>query len=519
MTAQKEKIKKNTKFVKRWILLTGLLGILVGMFFLVPQGIKKVAEWNKPVETVFEPVFSIQPEQVISIDVRGQGDRVSLEWQNDAWQFTHPVEARANTQAVRYFLEKICHWIPERKYSVLKQQESETGGDAFGFKHQSVRYVLQDQTGKKFVVTSGGQEKITNRIFARIEQTETVYLLPKIAFINMTGLAYRLRDHHLFIAPLTDTVRINFREGSSAVTLERTVRQSRQKIMPIFGEDNKLATVYDDVIGSTDWMVTYPYKIPANQEIVALLLETMSNWEVIQFVEESVGARTNLSKYGLSDSYGEISFLSADGRYPRDVDFGRPHGEDGPVFVKTSMNSKIFKIRKEALQTVQSLFNEVPSRQLVYFLEKIAQIEVLTSRWRIAMVREDDVWGATVQERLSHKKKRVIRRHYQEKEMRYSFGGEGIIEALLALEYIDTLNKENPFYAGFFNAKQVVKFLFFKFNGNLMEVFKLFKSEDSDEIFYLQRQSDNDVYLINNQIIGVILTEIKKAKARSGKKK
>jgi len=490
----------------KFLLSSGILLIVI-VFFLttLPIGIRKMVNGEKSRAIILQPIFQTRAEEVVGFDVHGKGEHVALTSTSQGWYFTYPAGARANTSAVSTFLHLLCRWTPERQCKVIKSSEAE---DVFGWQKQPTIYTLYRTDGKTIRVITGGFEPESGYIYAKKEDSASVFLLKEIKNLKITGLAYRLRDHNLFPTPLTNITRISFREGRSVITLITDEPLLKTRSMPIFGSARQVTVSTQSTTNLRTWSIIYPHQFPAEPQTVELILAMISQWEVQNFVEETVGTRSNLSRYGLINPEVELTIHSGRQRCPLHISFGLPHGSKGPVYMKTSQHSQIVEIDPKKLDILQDLFSHVCSRRLVYFLEQVGRLEILISQWKVTVLREKEYWEASLQQRISYMKEHLSKEIYQQKKTAYLFPGESIIELLKDWEYLDILTATNPFYKDYKNSSMVMKIIFIQSNGKKLNVFTLWRGNASAEIIFLNRELDDKIYLVSNSIYTDIMGEI-----------
>lgn len=370
--------------------------------------------------------------------------------------------------------------------------------------------VLTSDENKVWRLILGDRETITSFYYARQGDSNTILLMEVTEEVDIRGLTYRLRDHRLFQEPLQGMHKISYREAGSVITLELERPASPAKILPIFGAAQPLTRVVRSASQAPAWSVTDPYYFPADEKTIVQLLRELSQWEVKAFVEESVGARTNLAKYGLNDPHAGLVIHQAGRRFPLKIIFGRPSGSAGPVFLKTSQVSKIFEIAPVDLEAVQMLLNNASSRKQLFFLSEIGSVEILTSQRRINVWREKRQWRASSVDLVSRAK--AIQSRRSDEPLPVYFKGADIISKLKALEYLDTLSENNPFFNAYRQSTEVMKIRFVRPSGNLREVFQIYKSGDNQNVWFLKRQSDETIYLIQRQAVGALLRTLKPSK-------
>lgn len=448
------------------------------------------------------PIFKSTPQDIISFEVKGRGEHVSLTKTAQGWVFLSLENARVNPQAVQIFLNTLCEWTPTRR---LEKPSLTEMRDPFDFTENATVYTVVRSDGKKTQVTTGNYD-FNVGLYATTGEYE-IYVMDKKTALESKGLMYFLRDHKVFPEPLSGIIRINFRNQGKVTTLSKTApKQQRRRLgakltLPAAGNTREAEA------RPGPWQIVYPRKFPANQQVVKELLTVIRQWEAKAFVLETVGTRMDMSRYGLVHPVGELTLHTQNNRYPVYLTFGSPPDKEKKIYLKISQQSQIVEIKTDRFLILEELFSHVTSRQLANFLSQVAGIEILTDKWRVTIARDEDLWKAELQERLGGKRLPSVPLASEPRQVRF-FKGEILVEIFKQAEYIDCLTVKNPWLQKFQSAKNVMKVIFNQANGKAIDIFTVREHQGMKEMIFLHCQQDNEVYLAARSFYTAILKEI-----------
>jgi hypothetical protein len=442
--------------------------------------------------------FALHPDQVYSLELQGPKEHIVLKRSTQGWRLVEPVDDKVNTGTVFALLADLCDW---QTLQVVPESENQKD---WGFNSQGWRITLRNQAGQAWTVQVGWQESATGQYYARRADERKVYLVRLPEELVKPEWAQRLRDHNLFAEPLTDIRQMTFRDEHAAITLAWETAAPSSPELPRFGSARD-----SRVPSAPRWIISHPFYVPADPEVMAEVLGAVSQWEVEACVEESVGARTDLGKFGLTEPCAAIVLHQTTRRYPLELVFGQPEGIAGPLYVKSSLEAKIFRLAPGALDQVQALLSHVASRRLIFFWDEVEQCEIVTSHWRIALKREPKGWQAVSVRKPSLDAGAGGPRGMKpaEEPAPYFFKAAPVVEKLKRLEYLEVLTDRHPYSADYRQAVRVMHIQFLRATGNLLEDFVLLEAPKATGVLFLQRQNDDLVYLVSQSEVQALLTK------------
>lgn len=448
--------------------------------------------------------FTLQPDQVYGVELAGPKERIVLKRVDQGWRLVEPVDDQVNTGTVFALLSDLCDW---QTLQVVPESENQQD---WGFSGQGWRITLRNQAGQAWTVQVGWQESSTGHYYARRADERKVYLVRLPEELVKPEWAQRLRDHNLFAEPLAGIRQLTFREKHAAITLAWETAPPGAPELPRFGStvDPRAPSAPP---AEPRWVITHPFYVPADPEVAAQVLAAVSQWEVEACVEESVGARTDLGKYGLNDPYAAVVLHQTGRRYPQELIFGRPEGIAGPVYVKSSLEAKIFRLAPGGLDTLQALLSRVASRRLIFFWKEVEQCEILTAHWRIALQRGPGGWQAVSvrkpDQAVETEAGRARGLKPPEEPAPYFFQAAPVVEKLQEMEYLEVLTDQHPYSVEFRQAARVMRIQFARATGALLEDFTLSENPKAAGVLFLQRQNDGLVYLVSKRDFQAVLAK------------
>ncbi|MEW6517122.1 MAG: DUF4340 domain-containing protein [candidate division FCPU426 bacterium] len=475
-----------------WIGAAGLTGGLA-YYLLSPRAVT---------ERHVRTFFSLKPDQVYGLELRGPKEHLVLRRSEEGWRMVAPVEDKVNTGTVFALLSDLCDW------QTLRVVEDTEGQQEWEADRQGWRVTLRDQSGRAWTVQVGRRDAVSGRYYARRMDERKTYLVRMPEELLQSRWVSHLRDRNLFTEPLAGIRQLTFREAHAVMTLALESATPVSPELPRFGREPAARAAAGASGAEPRWAITYPFYVPTDPQVAAEVLSAVSQWEVEECVEESVGARTDLGKYGLTDPYAAVVVHQQDSRYPLELVFGQPRGAAGPTYVKSSREAKIFLLATGALERVQELLNRVASRRLIYFWDEVGQCEISTAHWRIALQRSQrGGWQAATTRKPNPDTElgKTSRAKPTEEPAPYFFKAGPLIQGLQALEYLDVVNDQNPYYAAYLQAVRVMQIRFYRTTGSQLEEFVFLEGTEPAGVFFLKKQSDNTVYMVSRRAVQMLL--------------
>lgn len=462
--------------------------------------------WPRPApQRQIRAFFSLTPDQVFGVELDGPKEHIVLKRSDQGWRLVEPVDDQVNTQTVFALLADLCDWQALQVAADAGQQPWEAGT-------QGWRITLRDQAGRAWTVQVGRKQEDTGQYYARRADDEQIYLVRLPEELIKPAWAQRLRNRVLFDEPLADIRQITFREAHAAMTLARETAAPSIQELPQFGK-RPSARVSSAPAAEPRWVITHPFYVPADSEVAAEVATAVSQWEVEACVEESVGARTDLGKYGLTEPYAAVVLQQSPRRFPVELIFGQPEGVAGPLYLKSSLEAKIFRLAPGQLERLQELLNHVASRRLVFFWREVGECEITTAGWRITLKREPNGWQA-VSVRVLEPEVGAgpLKMKPTEEPEPYFFKAAPVAEKLERLEYLEVLTDQHPLAGDFRQAVRAMHIRFFSPTGSLLEDFALLERPRAEGPYFLQRQNDDLIYLVGRTEIKALLAKALPAK-------
>jgi len=146
----------------RWrgVIALYLLAALLGVEYWVIERPRQQA--GAPSEAPRARMFSIQPEDVVRVELAGGRERIVVALENGAWTIVHPEGQAIPRDLIRAFVEaivgtEVIDWLPTDAESM----------ERFGFGPQAAQVSLWDRSGTRWNVEIGAVSPTGTAVYVR----------------------------------------------------------------------------------------------------------------------------------------------------------------------------------------------------------------------------------------------------------------------------------------------------------------------------------------------------------------
>lgn len=290
-------------------------------------------------------IFSgMDPKTADHLEIRGAGHReIHAQRSNDSWVLTSPLTYPAANVRIQNFLQDLAELEWQANITAEELSDQPKAQDEFGFGAASLTV---RQGAKEIKLLIGTNTPVGGQIYLKIVGGSGIYLVDSGFLKFLPQSADDWRDQTLLRIPESVNL-IKTRFGNSGFTLSHT---------------------------NQSWRMTAPQQAHADESKVAELLKKTAALSVTRF--ETDLASPDLETFGLQTPEMEISFASPTNVLALQV--GRsPTNDPTQVFVRLQNKSPIFRVAREALDSLRSSPTNFVDRHLIHFPPaNVEQIEV-----------------------------------------------------------------------------------------------------------------------------------------------
>ncbi|HXV65141.1 MAG TPA: DUF4340 domain-containing protein [Vicinamibacteria bacterium] len=142
-----------------------------------------------------EPVFDVEQDSIVRVDIRERGEpEVTVEKNDDGWRIVAPIEADADPDEIDNLLRSAATMSFER--AVAKASEVDLG--AFGLVEPSVTFSFRTEAGEEQGLAFGSDTPTSGNRYARRQGDEDILVVASHSSLGFEKTAWDLRDKSLF---------------------------------------------------------------------------------------------------------------------------------------------------------------------------------------------------------------------------------------------------------------------------------------------------------------------------------
>src|SRR5580704_11843806 len=319
--------------IKKSTLIVLLLAVIAGAaayYFDWKRG-QKEAE-NAPADST-KPAFSLKADDISALTISYPADpksqSIHFEKQSGAWQITAPLQTGADDPSLQGILQQLAS---------VRVAQTEPGTPdrlkVFGLDTPALALDFQMQSGAKHTLRLGKKDFTGVSVYAIVDNTKDVALLPESLLISADKPLQDLRDHSV-LHFVTDDVKSFGLKNSSG----------------------ELAAAKDHDV----WEFTKPADAPADGDAINALLSAVANAKTSAVVSETADS---LAKYGLASP--AISFSAADAKGGiATLLVGKKEGDE--YFARDAARPTVFRINQDLYKKLAENFNDLRDKKLARF--------------------------------------------------------------------------------------------------------------------------------------------------------
>ncbi|HEY4950359.1 MAG TPA: DUF4340 domain-containing protein [Candidatus Acidoferrales bacterium] len=343
-------IKKSTSLV---LLAAVILGA-AAYYFDWKRGQKEAA--NSPADTT-KPAFMLQAEDISALTISYPADPKSqpihFEKQNGAWQITQPLQTGADDASLQGILQQL---------SSARVAQTEPGTPdrlkVFGLETPDVALDFQMKNGAKHSLRLGKKDFTGVSVYAIVDSTKDVALLPESLLVSADKPLQDLRDHSVlhFVAPDATSFDLKNPSGELAAAKDHDA-----------------------------WKFTIPSSAPGDGDAINSFLASVASSRMTTIASETPD---NLAKYGLAKPGISFTVTDAKGKSAT-VLVGKKEGDE--YFARDTSRPTILRINQDLYKKLTESFTDLRDKKLVHFdPAAITLAEIHNDSGTIACTRKNE---------------------------------------------------------------------------------------------------------------------------------
>lgn len=342
--------------MKRSTLIVFLIAAVAGVAVYFIEGRSGKSTDEEPDKTA--PAFKFNREDITSITLNRGGQTINLENQNNKWVITQPVAAAADSAAVDVIIGDLAS-------ARIESEFPPSGGDLkqYGLSEPAVKLEVKLKNGSTHRVEIGGRDPIGLSVYAKIDGSQNVALVPAALLNNADKSLNDLRDRLVLGATAYELSSVKIVNEGGGYELEKK---------------------------EAVWNIKSPVDGLADDNTVSSMLADIAGAKAVEVVSEGVD---DPAKYGLDKPKISITAkLSAGGE--RTVSIGSKVDEN--YYAKVSDRPQLIKVDTLFYEKLNTKLASLRSKQYVKFnRDELTKIYIKNSNVTLVAEKKDDKWKIT----------------------------------------------------------------------------------------------------------------------------
>jgi hypothetical protein len=320
------------------------------------------------------PAFNFKAEDLIALAINRAGQKIRLERRDGRWRLTEPVDAPADASVLEALASDLAAARVERQIVSAPEEL-----DKYGLVNPGLDLEIRLKSGQTHRLQFGGKDFSGGSVYARVDGSKEVALLPSALLASADKPLNDLRDRSL-LTGLTPaeiaSLDLNNSHGSLKLAREKA-----------------------------SWELRSPVTAPADEAGVSDLLETLASAKGAEVVSEK---GEDPSKYGLDRPQISVT-ARATGGPERSLAIGaRTEGKETSYFARSSDHPQILKVEASLIEKLNIKPIDLRSKQIAG-LNRDELTEVHLQNPNLTLIAErktDGKW--LVREPADRKEKEVL---------------------------------------------------------------------------------------------------------------
>ena len=312
-----------------------------------------------------KPAFSIDSSTVTSLTLAHPASPdqppVQIVKQNGAWQIVQPTATAADSASIQAILDGLA---------TSRVAQTESGAPdrlkAYGLEPPQLSLDFQLQNGAKHTLVMGNGDFSGDSVYAIVDGSKTVSLLPKTLFARMDKSFDDLRDHAVLHIQAAQVASFDLKNSSGEFAAAK---------------DSK---------DTAAWKFTKPADAPADGDAINALLGAVENAKATAIASEKPD---DPGKYGLASP--AIAFTATnDNSQKSTLLIGKK--DDNDYFARDPARPQIFRIDADLEKKLAETYGDLRDKKVAHFdQQQIVRIELHNANGDSVLVHKDgaeDEW-------------------------------------------------------------------------------------------------------------------------------
>jgi len=341
--------------MKKSTLIVALLAVLIGglTWYFEIKHPRKTADTDAT--EVHTPVFTFPAANVTSIEIERKGKTIRIERRGDGWQITQPLDTRADKFAANEIANGLASATTERKFPGQSDKLS-----LYGLIQPAVDVEIHLRDGSRHEVKLGGKDFDNADVYARVDNSPDVYLLPASVLTSADKDVDKFRDNSVLDVQSPDVIAVELKNAQGDFLVARA---------------------------GNDWQIKKPSEGPADTSQIMGMLAQVSSGRMGTITQETAD---NLVKFGLQKP--ALTFTAIDkSAKSHTLLVGNKTGDN--YFAQDTSRSMIFEIPEALFKRLNIGMAELRSKALVHVSESdLTKVEIRNANQTLVAARQGDKW-------------------------------------------------------------------------------------------------------------------------------
>lgn len=310
--------------LKRSLLAFLILIVVVGFFYVYEIRVKREKQKKEEAEHV---LYGFQGQEITGLTFSFQGKIMEISKLDDLWIITKPVHYPADTQVVEKFINSL------NRTAIVELIETDDNLSQYQLDPPPLKVTPNSiDQGAWPTLSLGSKAPLDEGYFASLEGKDAVLILSREIEPLINASFFSIRDKNL-------------------------LPYSKWEISALKIKSEKGEVAFQKDAGV--WNFYQPGKIPAREDIISLILNTLESTSIERFVDEDP---SDLHLYQLSIPNQSISFRRNLEEPWYGIHLGKAEG--GLVFARRSDRLPVFLISDQVLSTFIRPVEEFKERRI-----------------------------------------------------------------------------------------------------------------------------------------------------------
>lgn len=337
-----------------------LLIVVAGLFAFI-----KFYNWptTKELEERKNRVLKIDRDKIDGVTITNNEAKIELRKRGGSWFVDAPVKDRADSAAIEQLLGSVEFLNSEQTIPADEKGAKDRLKD-FGLVTPSVRVQLLGKNAPAEILF-GKDAAVEGRVYARLGEAETIYIIGSELKNQATKNADEFRDHKL-----TDL---------------NTTQVSKVEIKTPEGEI-ELAKKYDH------WQIEKPLTARGDDQKISDLIAQAANAHIEKFVSEN---EAKAAVTGLTEPRGTVTLFAEGKDKPAVLQIGQPPDADKErLYAKLSTRDGVYVLPKSVADILNTKPNDIRDKHLLRLnMDTVDRINIEPDgKEKITLARKEENW-------------------------------------------------------------------------------------------------------------------------------